>query len=74
MERIGDECFRGSGIEERTLPGALRKADTGVFYECDNLKTIYVEDGCEASLVGTRVPDSISVIPLSTALIGDVSI
>ena len=44
------------------------------FRDCDNLKTIYVEDGCEASLVDAYLPNSTHIIPLSTDLVGGVSI
>ena len=73
LERIGNECFRGSGIEEVTLPGTLREIGTGVFYECDNLRMIYVEDGCEASLADAYVPDSASIVPRLQALVGGAS-
>ena len=74
LERIGKYCFDGSGIEETTLPRTLREIGYGVFDKCDNLKTIYVEDGCEASLIDARVPNSTCVISLSTTLFGGVSI
>ena len=44
------------------------------FYECDNLQTIYVEDGCEASFIRADIPDSTRVIPLSTPMIGGIAI
>ena len=74
LERIGNECFRGSGIEEMTLPGTLREIGTGVFYECDNLKTIYVEDGCEADFLYTGIPDSKQVCPLPETMVGGVRV
>ena len=57
LERIGEDCFRGSGIEEIQLPSTLKEIGDGAFYECNNLKTVYVEDGCEVSLVDTYLPD-----------------
>ena len=74
LERIGEYCFDGSGIEEIKLPSTLREIGYHVFDKCDNLMTIYVEDGCEASLADAHVPDSPCVITLSTTLFGGVSI
>ena len=74
LERIGNNCFCHSGIEEIMLPGTLKEIGTGTFYKCDNLKTIYVENGCEASLANACVFDSTSIVTLSTAFVGGVSI
>ena len=74
LEKIGDTCFYGSGIGEITLPSTLRKIDINAFDECDNLKTIYVEDSCKASLVDAGMSDSVNVIPLSAPMIGGIAI
>ena len=73
LRRLGVGCFRGSGIEEIKLLNTLREIGERVF-ECDNLKTIYVEDEREASFVDAHVPTSTHIIPISTTLVGDVSI
>ena len=74
LERIGEHCFCGSGVEEIKLPSTLKEIGCNAFRGCGNLKTIYVEDGCEASLVDAYLPNSIHIIPLSTDLVGGVSI
>ena len=50
--------FWGTAIETITLPRTLMKIDKDTFKDCENLRTIYVEDGCEASLLLAEVPDS----------------
>lgn len=67
-------CFYDSGIKEITLPSALRKIGDYAFENCSDLKTIYVEDGCEATLVDAGVPDLTSVIPISATLVGGMDI
>ena len=74
MERIGNDCFYDSRIEEVTLPNALKQLGSDVFRMCSFLKTIYVEDGCKASLVNAWVPDSTGVILLSMVMVGGVSV
>ena len=74
LEKIGGYCFQNSGLEEITLPKTLQDVGWCVFHDCKDLRTIYVEDGCEISLADAGVPDSASVIPLSTALVGCASI
>ena len=58
LEEIGWDCFQNSGLEEITLPKALKDAGCFTFENCENLRTIYVEDRCEASLLLAKVPDS----------------
>ena len=62
-------CFWDSGIEEMKLPSALKKIDKGAF-GCAGIRTVYVEDGCKASLASAGLTDSASVVLLSTMLIG----
>ena len=45
LERIGKQCFEYSGIEEVTLPGALREIGEDAFYGCSRLGTVWVEEG-----------------------------
>ena len=57
VERIGKQCFEYSGIEEVTLPGALREIGENAFYGCSRLGTVWVEEGCTldvAKHVGRR--------------------
>ena len=58
LEDIGWDCFKNSGLEEIRLPKSLKNVGYGAFQNCRNLRTIYVEDGCEADLDLTEVPDS----------------
>lgn len=64
---IGEKSFRGAGIEEMTLPRVLKEVQCGAFRKCDNLKTTYVADGCEADL-SNFVPNVIKIVPLSDAI------
>ena len=74
LERIGDRCFRGSGIEEITLPSTLKKIGEYTFSSCEGLKIIYLEDECLAELVDTVIPKFTSIIPLSVVLPGGMSL
>ena len=56
LEKIGECCFYWSGIEEIKLPSTLKEVGDGTFNDCYSLEKIYVEDGCEASLVNTSAP------------------
>ena len=46
MECIGEKCFKESGVEEITLPSTLKEMGENVFKDCNNLKTIWVGEGC----------------------------
>ena len=74
LEKIGWSCFKNSGLEEITLPKALKNVDYGAFEKCGNLKTIYVKDGCKANLLLAEVPDSTKVGPLSETMVGGVRV
>lgn len=71
---ILEDAFRGTEIERLVLPKTLKKVGGSAFYGCENLKTIYVEDGCEASLLYACVPDSTKVGPLPDATLGNARI
>ena len=58
LEEIGDYCFSSSGLEEITLPKSLKNICDLAFTDCEDLKTIYVDDGCEADLSGLDLPNS----------------
>ena len=62
MEEIGDRCFAGSGILEISLPKALKRLGTATFRDCGNLKTIFVEDGRNISLLKAEVPQSTEIV------------
>lgn len=50
VEYIGDACFdafyEGNKFEEIVLPGTLKEMGEKVFDGCDNLRVVWVEDGC----------------------------
>lgn len=60
VERIGNECFRHSGIEEITFPSALREIGANAFDDCKNLKTVWVGQRC-ALRVENYVPYAANV-------------
>lgn len=74
LERIGERCFSGSGIEELTLPNALKKIGNDSFRGCSSLTALHVDDKCEAILFWAGIPDSVQVAPLSATLVSGVSI
>lgn len=73
LEHLGRSCFAISGITELTLPSGLKEVGHDALSNCGNLRTIYVEDGCEASLSNAGVPNSTTVLPL-VVTIGGVNI
>lgn len=73
LEKIGSRCFCGSGIKAITLPRMLKEIGDSAF-QYSSPKTIYVEEGCEASLKDARVSDWTRIIPISTTLIGGADI
>lgn len=68
LERIGWGCFRGSEIEGIVLPGTLREIGGCTFESCSSLRTVHVEDGCQASFLDTGLPSSVQIIPRSAAV------
>lgn len=67
------ECgaFRDAKFEEITLPRSLKSVGFGVFQSCSNLKKIYVEDGCEASISDLKMPVFVTVGPTITTMVGN---
>ena len=74
LKKIGDHCFTSTSIEAITLPKALKEICYNVFECCANLKVVYVEDGCEASLCGAKVSDSVKVGPPLETIIGNMRV
>lgn len=70
LEKLGS-AFSKSGIEEITLPKTLMTVTCWTFSNCENLRIVYVEDGCRAAVSGS-VPDTTQVRPLSGAMCGGV--
>ena len=56
-------AFQNSGLEEITFPSTLRRAHRYVFKGCDNLRTVFVAEGCQAD-VGILVGEAVAVVLL----------
>lgn len=63
VECIGEGCFKASELEEIELPCTLREIGEKAFKGCENLKTVWVEDGCRADLSEVGVPDTAKIGP-----------
>ena len=74
LEKIGYRCFASTSLEAVALPKALKEISWSVFDDCGNLKMIYVEDGCEASLRNVCVSDSVKIGPLPETRIGNMRV
>ena len=48
----------------------LKEVGCGAFAGCKNLRTIYVEDGCEADLSYIKIPDFTTIGPLPETMVG----
>ena len=48
--------------------------DNKTFQNCENLKKIYVEDGCEADLSNIKIQNSTKVGPLPETMVGNVRV
>ena len=55
LESIGWGCFKGSGLEEITIPKSVKRIDGeyvnghyyGAFYECTSLRKVVFQEGSE---------------------------
>ena len=47
LEKIGGDCFRGSGLVDITTPAAVRCFCSGAFYGCKSLKRVELNEGLE---------------------------
>ena len=54
--------FQGSRIEEVTLPSTLREIGRNTFKWCSDLKTIYVEKGCQVDCSKLGKPSSVRIV------------
>ena len=63
--------FEGAEVERVALPKTLKEIGNDAFCCCRKLKTIIVEDGCEADLSYAGIPDATKVGPPRETTIGD---
>ena len=47
LEKIGSDCFRGSGLVEITTPATVRCICSGAFHGCKSLKRVELNEGLE---------------------------
>ena len=47
VTKLGNQAFRGSGLESVTIPGTVKTLGAEVFAECPDLKTAVFEEGDE---------------------------
>ena len=66
--------FKDTEIEEIVLPKSLKIVDGYTFNDCEVLRKIHVEDGCEADLYQLRISDPIRIGPLPEIAVGGVSV
>lgn len=72
LERIGQMCFKNSGITQITVPGTVIEIGEGAFDDCNALKLVQVEDGCQVDLwklVGDGV--RVAKVPCGNTMLGD---
>lgn len=70
MECVEGYCFNKSGIEEITLPSTLKEIHDDAFKNCNNLKTIWIEEGCTPD-VRKYVGNSVDIVPADLKAAGD---
>ena len=67
-------CFQNSGLEEIALPMALKKIDDRVFESCDNLRSIYLDEGCEASIYKAKILNSVAINLSRETIVGNIKL
>ena len=70
MEYIGHQCFSRSRIEQVTLPGTLKEIGKQTFEGCNDLKVVWLEDGC-APDIRASVGGSAVILPARHKMVGD---
>ena len=73
LRTIRKRCFMNCGIEEITLPKALKEIH-GDALSCEQLRKICVEEGCEVNLSWAGIPDYTYVHLPSEPMIGKTSV
>ena len=74
IRRVPRCAFLGAGIERVVLPKTLKEIGSRAFSDCESLRIIYVEEGCEASLQSAMVPGHTKVGPQPEAMLGNARI
>ena len=70
-QEIGERWFENSEAESVTIPASVKEVASDAFRNCDALKMICVEDGCDASLINVDLPDSVLVGPPPETMVGN---
>ena len=52
LERIGDSCFEGSGVEEVSIPDSVRRLCDRCFYGCKSLRRVNFGSSSSLELIG----------------------
>ena len=47
LERIGEDCFAESGLEEFVAPPSLRQVEGGALWGCERLARVILNEGLE---------------------------
>ena len=69
LEKIGNTCFRNSGLEEIVIPASVKVIKSGAFCNCAKLKKVRVERGSclerveESAFAGTRLQHQVCFPP-----------
>ena len=56
------------------LPRTLKEIGSEAFEHCNSLRAVCAENGCEIGLSEAYVPNSVQLVLLSSAFVGDVNI
>ena len=54
LERIGVECFQGSGVEEVSIPDGVRELCDRCFHWCESLRRVTFGSCSSLERIGTR--------------------
>lgn len=70
VEIVGNYWFWDSAAESVTIPASVRSIEPEAFWRCENLRTVYVGDGCSICLSDAELPPSVEVRPVAETLVG----
>ena len=71
VEIVGNYWFWDSAAESVTIPASVQSIEPKAFWRCENLRTVYVEDGYRACLSGVELPQSVEIRPTAEILVGN---